>query len=253
MTQPDDRRKRSPADRFRNILSAENDQEPPVEPRKPPVVNLPKTGTPGGPAAREASSPAPVDSSWSAAPNRRFLPTFWTIACIVSLALNTILLILVLSLMHGLGTFGAGGTNAGLLTGLYNNFQQMDEAHIKTTIPVEASFPLDASIPVQASTKITLARDVAIEGAHVKINTALFNIDAPASLTLPAGTSLDVMMDFALPVHSTVPISLQLPVDIALQDTELHRAILGLQETIKPLLCATSPTAITLQGAPICP
>ena len=146
--------------------------------------------------------------------------------------------------MTGLGT--------GVLGGLYTNFERMDQAHIRTTIPVQTNIPLNLSIPVQTSTGITLAQDATIPGAHVKINTALFNIDAPASVTLPAGTSLNVTMNFNVPVQTEVPVTLSVPVDIAMQDTDLHPAIVGLQDTLKPLYCMVSPTALSLSGTPIC-
>jgi hypothetical protein len=108
------------------------------------------------------------------------------------------------------------------------------------------------SIPVQTTTGITLAQDASIQGAHVKINTALFNIDAPASVTLPAGTALDVSMNFNVPVQTNVPITLNIPVDIALKDTDLHPAIIGLQDTLKPLYCMISPAALSLSGGQVC-
>jgi hypothetical protein len=80
----------------------------------------------------------------------------------------------------------------------------------------------------------------------------LFNIDAPASVTLPAGTSLNVALNFNVPVQTEVPINLNVPVDIALQDTDLHTAIIGLQDTLKPIYCMISPTALTLSGSPVC-
>jgi hypothetical protein len=128
----------------------------------------------------------------------------------------------------------------------------MDQAHIRSTIPIQTSIPLNMSIPVQTTTGITLAQDVLIQSAHVKINTASLNIDAPASVTLPAGTALNVTMNFMVPVQADVPITLSVPVDIAMQDTDLHPAILGLQETIKPIYCMVSPTALGLSGETVC-
>ena len=128
----------------------------------------------------------------------------------------------------------------------------MDQAHIKTTISIQTTIPLNMSIPVHTTTGITLAQDASIQGAHVKINTALFNIDAPASVTLPAGTALNVTMDFNVPVQANVPVTMSVPVDIALKDTDLHPAIIGLQDTLKPLYCIVSPSALSLNGQPVC-
>jgi hypothetical protein len=128
----------------------------------------------------------------------------------------------------------------------------MDQAHIKATIPIQANIPLDLTVPVQTTTGITLAKPVSIPGAHVTINTALFNIDAPANVTLPAGTSMDVTMSFAVPVKTELPVMMTVPVDIPLQSTDLHPALTGLQDTIRPVYCMLTPLAKTLNGEPVC-
>jgi hypothetical protein len=253
MSMPDHKRRKSPADRFRSILSDGQKTEEGIEARKSPVVNLPKAKqTKIGPSLA-ASEPLPaVPKTGSRQESNRILPIFWTVASIVSLTINAILIILVVILLSGLGSLNIVDIGTGLLGGLYTNFERMDQAHIRTTIPVQTTIPLNMSIPVQTTTGITLAQAVSIQGAHVKINTALFNIDAPASVTLPAGTALDVTMNFIVPVQAQVPVTLNVPVDIALQDTDLHPAIIGLQETLKPLYCIVSPAALTLSGAPVC-
>jgi hypothetical protein len=254
MTMPDHKRRKSPADRFRSILS-ESQEKKDTEARKSPIVNLPKARpTDVSPALVSSKQPpARVALKTGSQPeNNRFLPTFWTLASIVSLTVNAILIILVVFLLREFGALDAANLGSGVLGGLYTNFERMDQAHIKTTIPVHTTIPLNMSIPIQTTTGIILAQEALIQGAHVKINTALFNIDAPASVTLPAGTALNVALNFNVPVQTDVPVTLNVPVDIALQDTDLHPAIMGLQETLKPLYCMVSPTALTLSGAPVC-
>ena len=253
MTMPDHKRRKSPADRFRSILSDGQKKEQGAEARKHPIVNLPKAKPPNvRPALAPSEPPLAASKTGSSREDNRFLPIFWTVASIVSLTINAILIVFVVFLLSGLGSLNMTDLGTGLLGGLFTNFERMDQAHIKTTIPVQTTIPLNLSIPVQTTTGITLAQDVSIQGAHVKINTALFNIDAPASVTLPAGTALNVTMNFNVPVQTDVPVTLSVPVDIALQDTDLHPAIIGLQETIKPLYCIVSPAALTLSGAPLC-
>ena len=253
MNLPDDKHRRSPADRFRKILSAEEKEEKDAATKKTLAVNLPKarpmreTNAPSGPPAPPSG---PVSASRSEKP--RFLPIFWTVASVLSLLVNLILLILLVSLWRGLGNLNLTSLGPGLVGGLYTNFERMDRAHIQTVIPVQTTIPLDASIPVRTTTAITLAQDVSIQGAHVKINTPLFNIDAPANVTLPAGTSLNVGLNFDLPVKMDVPVVLNVPVDIAMQQTDLHPALLGLEDTIRPLYCMVSPAALSLDGAPVC-
>ncbi len=256
MTKPDDKRRKSPVDRFRSILSAEQKNEETGATRKSPketvpaTINLPKANLPDDRSALQTPQRPPASDSGQG--NNRFLPAFWTIASIVSLTINAILLVAVVLLARGLGSLNAASLGPGLVGGLYNNFELMDQAHIRTTIPVQTSIPLNMSIPVQTTTGITLAKDVTIAGAHVKINTALFNIDAPASVTLPAGTSLDVAMNFTLPLQTDVPVTLNVPVDIPLHDTDLHPAIVGFQDTLRPLYCIVTPAGLSLSGEPVC-
>jgi hypothetical protein len=253
MTMPDHKRRKSPVDRFRSILSDGKKKEEGSEARKPPIVNLPKAKPVELRPAQAAAATPPTPIPVSARPEiNRLLPTFWTVASIISLTINAILILFGVFVLRELGTLDATNLGSGLLGGLYTNFERMDQAHIKSTIPVQTTIPLNMSIPVQTTTGITLAQDVLIQGAHVRINTALFNIDAPASVTLPAGTALNVTMNFNVPVQADVPVALSVPVDIALQDTDLHPAIIGLQDTLKPLYCIVSPTALTLSGGSLC-
>jgi hypothetical protein len=253
MKHPDDKRGGNPADRFRTILTADKEPEPDPEKRKPAVVNLPRLGARGaGPSAAYAAETE--DAGGGAGTSRGgILPAFWTIACLLSLAANAYLLVTLSRLAGSQRAIEGSGLNAGMLAGLYNSFSRMDSAHIKTTIPLRSIIPVDATVPLQTATRITLAQEATVDGAHVKINTDLFNIDAPASVTLPAGTALDVDLDLQLPVKTDVPLAMDIPVDIAVQDTDLHPAILNAQETIRPLLCAVSPQAASPAGEPICP
>jgi hypothetical protein len=260
MTIPDDPRRKSPADRFRKIISAEESKEQTASQRRypkgtgSPSLNLPKARAEAqdeSPTSRQPALP-PDPGSISGPGISRYLPAFWTAASIISLLFNIILLIFLISLLRVFGTINATSIGPGLLGGLYTNFERMDQAHIKTTIPIQTTIPLDLSIPVQTTTDISLAKDVSIPGAHVRINTPLFNIDAPANVTLPAGTSLNVAMSFTLPVQAQVPVNLSVPVDIPLQQTDLHPAILGLQDTLRPLYCLVKPSAQTLSGDAVC-
>ena len=259
MATPDDKRRNSPADRFRDIMSADKKPEAlNAAQRYPkdtsaPNWNLPKPGPQdrAQPPASGRSLMAPSASA-TVVRNNRFLPIFWTIASIISLLFNIVLLVFVVGMLRMLGSLDAANLGPGVLGGLYTNFERMDQAHIKTEIPVQTIIPLNLTVPVQATTGITLAKAASIPGAHVRINTALFNIDAPANVTLPAGTQLSVTMGFDLPVQAQVPVSLTVPVDIPLHQTELHPAINGLEDTLKPLYCIVNPSARSLTGQPVC-
>ena len=253
MKVPDDKRSRNPTDRFRTILTADKEPEPDPENRKPAVVNLPRLRARGGGPSTDYSGQTEEAGGGSGSAPGGLLKTFWTIACLVSLAANAYLLLTLSRLTGSQRVIEGTGLDAGMLGGLYNSFSQMDSAHIKTTIPLRSVIPLDATVPLQTETSITLAQAATVDGAHVTINTDLFNIDAPASVTLPAGTALDVALDLQLPVQTDLPLAMDIPVDIAVKDTDLHPAIVAAQETIKPLLCTVSPQAVLPSGEAICP
>jgi hypothetical protein len=249
MMKPGNKSKPTPADRLHAILGGMKNEESPIN-------RLPKAKLVEG---RLVSEDAPVQPAFQTAPKAesvkrgfQLLPAFWTIASIISLGVNIVLLAVLLGALHGLDVSGLGQMGTGLVGGLYSNFEKMDAAHIKTTIPVQSNIPLSMSIPVQTTTNISLASAVEIPNAHVKISTGTFNIDSNADVTLPAGTNLNVVLNFSVPVQTTVPVTLSVPVDIALNQTDLHPAITGLESTIKPLYCILNPDAISISNVPVC-
>ena len=251
---PDDKKK-NPGDRFRNILSsaAVQKKENVTETRRPPAHDLPRPKPIDQAVKAEQPASPPGPQAEPGDQKDRFLRFFWTFASVVSLIFNAILIVALITVGRGADVMNPTGIGSGLLGGLYSNFERMDAASIKANIPVRDTIPLNLSIPVQTTTGITLAQDAVIRNAHVKIATATFNIDSNADVTLPAGTSLNVILDFSVPVQASVPVSLNVPVNIALKDTELHPAIAGLESTIQPLYCVVNPSALSINGSPICP
>ncbi len=253
MTMPDNDKK-NPGDRFRSILSAAGPKKSDAaETRKSPIASLPRLKAEGQSAKVENAAPPPGHPADAVDKNERFLRALWTFASIVSLLVNAVLILTLFLVLRAAGGINVTGLGTGLLGGLYSNFERMDAATIKANIPVNDNIPLDLKIPVQTTTGITLAQDVLIQNAHVKIATSTFNIDSNADVTLPAGTALNVVLNFTVPIQQSVPVSLKVPVNIPLKDTELHPAIAGLESTIQPLYCAVNPSALSISGSPICP
>jgi hypothetical protein len=208
----------------------------------------------------------PVNSKYSVAapapqsqPRRwrfKFLPAFWTIASVMSMVVNVVLIIIVLILFQMFGQVRrmqvyASNQATSLLGGLYTNFVKMDDATISTTIPVDAMIPLNITVPVQTTTQIHLAESVTIPNAHVRIATGGLNIDANAVVTLPVNTPLTVKLDFPLQVQNSIPIHLDVPVNIPLNHTELHEPFVGLQKVVEPWYCLVKPDA-TVNGLQVC-
>jgi len=171
----------------------------------------------------------------------------------MSLTVNIVLIVILLIMLQMLGTvqLTANDQVSGLLGGLYHNFVKMDQATIAANIPVDATIPLDIVVPVQATTRITLAETVVIPNAHVRINTGSLNIDADAQVTLPANTPLMVNLDFPLTVRNNIPIHLDVPVNIPLNQTQLHEPFVGLQQVVEPWYCLVEPNAL-VNGVQVC-
>ena len=202
--------------------------------------------------------PSPSSAPESAPPRRsfKFLPAFWTVASVLSMLVNIVLVIILLlayqqlDRIRQLQSYGID-RSGGLLGGLYENFVKMDQATIATNIPVDANIPLNIDVPVQTTTQIFLAEPAVIRNAHVFIDTGAVRINANARVTLPKDTPLMVMLDFPLNVQDTIPIHLDVPVNIPLRDTELHEPFVGLQKVVEPWYCLVQPNA-TMNGMQIC-
>lgn len=215
--------------------------------KRPLLSRKPKTSKP---KAETESKKSPSEN--------KFLPTFWTIASVISMLVNigvVIALIVVIRLLGGTQAAinFAESQASGLLGGLHQNFVKMDAANIQTTIHVEKDIPVQFTLNVSGNTNVTLSDDVSINGALVTVNTGGLNINnARANIVLPAGTVLPIFIDnLVVPVDKTVPAILDVPVDIPLNETELHDPFVGLQKVVEPYYCLLQPVVI-VNGANVC-
>ncbi len=214
-----------------------------------PAVAKPSTFSPSKPAS---SSPA-VDSRTT---RLKLLPAFWTFASALSLAVNVVLIAVLLVLLQMLGAIRltANDQVSSLLGGLYTNFVKMDQASIKTVIPVRKEIPVNFVLNVSGPTNVTLSESVTIDGALVTVNTGGLNINsARARIVLPAGTVLPInIQNLVVPVNQQVLAELDVQVNIPLSQTELHEPFVGLQKVVEPWYCLVEPNAI-VNNARVCP
>ncbi len=171
---------------------------------------------------------------------RRFLrlekigPAFWTITGLVSLTINVVLIVILVTLGGQLFTLKQMVKDQ-LLGGLYQNFVMMDQASIRTSIPVETNVPAKFDLPLETDTTVTLTDNVFIDNAYVSLDTGGLHIQgAVTDITLPAGTQLPVHLSLVVPVDQQIPVKLNVAVDIPLKETDLHAPFVGLQEVVKP-------------------
>lgn len=218
-----------------------------------------KTRLPRGSGAGEPPPPTPpviLAQPYEEPPSRRpftgFLPAFWTIASLISMVVNVILIALILILFDMVGVLQntANDQVSSLMGGLYENFEMMERATISRTIPVDANIPLNITVPVNMTTPITLAEPVVLQ-SRVVIDQPNFYLNYPATVTLSQGSVLPVTLNFQLPVQNTIPVHLDVPVNIPLRETQLNEPFVGLQEVILPWYCLVEPNALVM-GEEIC-
>jgi hypothetical protein len=171
----------------------------------------------------------------------KYLPAFWTVACIFSLFVNIILLAILISLGHNF--FELKSLIAkGLINGASENLALMDKAHIVTTVPVQTTMqlqdtlPVAFDLPINQSTQLSLVQDTRISGAYIYLNNTavLTDLTLPANTPIQANFDMNIPVDTTVPLSITVPVSIQVPVDIAVDQTDLHQSIVGLQGIMEP-------------------
>lgn len=179
-------------------------------------------------------------------------PAFWTVASLLSLGTNIILIILLILIGQQLFALKRLVSEQ-LIGGLYQNFVLMDQGRIKTTIQVSDSIPVQFQLPVDTVTTVRLTEDTRIRGATVNLSTGGLRINnAPTSIVLPAGTELPIKLNIVVPVDASVPVQLTVPVDIPLNQTELHKPFVGLQQVVAPYHQMLSEAPDSWQETPLC-
>jgi hypothetical protein len=163
-------------------------------------------------------------------------PAFWTVASLISLTVNIILIVALIILGRQLFSMKQLIQDQ-LVGGLFTNFIKMDQAHIRTTIPINTQVPAKFDLPLNTTTTVTLTEDTMITQA------TMYNLDAAnvlqisqasMNILLPAGTQLPIKLDLTVPVDQKIPVNLLVNIDIPLNQTELHEPFVGLQQVVKP-------------------
>lgn len=162
-----------------------------------------------------------------------YFPTFWTLTAIISLVINIFLIFIVIVLFSQILTIKST-LDAGLLTPLVENINQMDAARIQTTVNLDTNVPARFDLLVDTDTTVRLTQDTAVDNANVDINNGAFTLNAPADIILPSGTNLPIHLSISIPVDQKIPITLTVPVDIPLNQTGIHTPMVNLRDAIVP-------------------
>ena len=179
--------------------------------------------------------PKPVREKRDPAPILRTLgPIFWTISGAIALLIALIMLVAVIVIASNAMKVTAQ-INEHLVGNLYDSFVAMDEASIKTTIPIHTEVPAKFDVLLDTMTTVNLSEDVYITSATVSLTTGGLSItNAPTNIILPKGTELPIHLILTVPVDEMIPVEMLVEVDIPLAETELHAPFVKLQRTIQP-------------------
>ncbi len=282
---PDPSNKDHPAHRLRSILHAEKTEVPlPVENaevNRDILERLPRAKKPPSSEAAQSQQVQSGGSSQEAQPSvvarprskslfrltfprparDRLLPALWTVASILSLLVNAVLIGVIVTLLFWFRSLNLplrdpvqlARLPVATVRGLYRNFEAMDQAHIVTQIPVSTSVPVRLEVCIRSGTVVVTNQDVIIPNARVTVQTGGLNItNASTRIILPANVQLPVDLDLCVPVETTIPVSLTVDVDIPLAETDLHQPFTGLQEVLDPVYCLLDPQAVDSNGISIC-
>jgi hypothetical protein len=210
-------------------------------------ASVPETAP--GPAGAQA---VPLTAEEGGARRERRLRGLWTVGSVLSIALNVFLCLALLVAGSQLFTIKKL-VASDMLGGLFLNFVNMDQAHIRTTIQVQSEVPVKFDLPINQDTQVTTTQPAYVSGATVaNLGTGGLVIrNAPADIILPAGTALQVHLEMTVPVDTQIPVTLEVPVDIPLDRTEMHPPLVGLQQVVAPYYWLLKPEWRTCQDVPL--
>jgi len=164
------------------------------------------------------------------------LPRLWKAMIITSFVINMILVAVLIGTSYfywhwkaeiASTTVGVQGFAHDNVAELRDVVQQLQAAHIKTTIPLDQPLPLKGLgvvVPLHQEPSVTLVEDVPLNlsGADIDLGAGNRLHAQNIGIVLPAGTPLKIKLDMLIPLDDvTIPIKLSVPVDIAMANTEL--------------------------------
>ena len=184
------------------------------------------------------------------------LPRLWKAMILTSFVLNLVLFTVVgvllafgftwrndlLSTTTKLQSFARGNVSE-----LRDVVQQLQSAHIITNIALSQNLPLKGagvSVPVDQETVVTLQEPVplSLAGADIDLGAGNRLHATNINLVLPQGTPLKIKLQMNIPLDDvTIPIKLQVPVDIAMADTQLAPQFKRLGDVVDRLASPAGP------------
>jgi hypothetical protein len=174
------------------------------------------------------------------------LPNLWKAMIITSFVINLILICVVIYLVgFGLQNRRYISTTtqniAGNVTELQDVVNQLQAAHIKTTIALNQPLPVHLIVPIDTTTQVTTTAPVPLS-VPADIDMGPFGQLHPnVNLSLPTGTSLNIALKLNVPLDTTIPVKLDVPVDIPMEKTALAPQFRRLGAVLNRLLSSIGP------------
>ena len=168
--------------------------------------------------------------------NRRPWDAFKTFAIIFSFIMNFVLLI-VLMAVGGLIIPIVNDIVEPIVGGLNDSFVDMSEATISQEIAIDTEMPISFTLPLELkNTEVVLAGPVDVSTpATFVLPGGGGQISGQVFLTLEPGLVLPVNITEDVPVDQVIPVTMDVPVEIPLAETELGVPFLTLKGLFEPL------------------
>ncbi len=166
---------------------------------------------------------------------REFWIAFRNFAVIFSFIMNFALVIILLFVVYLIFHI-KNGIAEPLVDGLHSNFVGLNDAQIETTVIVNDEIPIDFELTVEDTVVVVLAEPAVIDNvpARFDIIGGGGSITGTVDITLPAGTPLTINLTLLVPVSQQIPVVLNVPVDIALNETQLSIPFTNLRQLFEP-------------------
>jgi hypothetical protein len=170
---------------------------------------------------------------------RSFLSRLWgafkNFAILFSFIINFVLIIVLLLSPGPIFTTKAQVVEP-LLGDLDGAFAALGDTTIETQVDIEHSMPVVFSLPLEQDTDVVLTKEVPLQvPATFLLPGGGGSIKGIVSLNLPKGQVLPVNLDMDVPVNTKIPVVMQVPVEIKLDEAGMGPAIEQLRAVFRPV------------------
>ena len=113
--------------------------------------------------------------------------------------------------------------------------QGLEGATIRAHVPIDQQVPLQAEVSIEKDTVVKTRAPIPIVApARITLPGGGGNLNATIALKLPAGLELPVHLALNAPATGTLPVKLDVPINIAVKDTELAGPFARLRRLLEP-------------------